>query len=365
MDRPRRRLTFLCLILASCVATARADTVWVRSGDKGGALPYQNVRVNGIKDGELLYTVAASGRQATRDLASVVRIQLDSDPVFSAAEEAFEQGDFKKAAAGYQRVAGSSAPAWVKDRASLRLIDAAAESGDFAAAVTGYLAVLAKSPELARQVRPQIPQKNPQQAAAVIGEVEKGANNARLGAEQRQQLDLFLVDLYRAANQTEKAAALVDRLIKSGALAADDPESMRMQAGLKLRAAALALEQKEFAKVIKEIDSGRALFNDRQQQADALFYRAEALAGMAKDEKSLADAALAYMRVVAHFKNDPAKPRVAESLLKTAALQEKLNAPEEALALYEQAAQEFKGTPVAEQAQQGAARVKPLVEKAK
>lgn len=387
--RSRQWFVLLSLgLMTWACASARADTVWVRANEKGGALPYQNVRVEGLnKDGELVYTVIASGRQATKALDNVSRIHLVSDPQFSAAEEAFDQGDFKKAAAGYQKVVASSAPAWVKDRAGLRLIEAASQTGDFAAAVTGYLAAVGKNAELAKQYRPKIPANNPQAAAAVVPEVERAAANTRLAPTQRQMIELFLVDLYRAANQNDKAAALVDRMTGGTVAPAARPRQANepampgaaqapavpataapagdVQAGLRLRAAALALEQKDYPKALAEIDAGKALFSEPRQQADALYYRAEALANLAKDDKGLADAALAYMRVVAHFKDDPAKPHVADALLKTAGLQERLKALPEALALYEQTAQEFAGTPAAEQAQQGAARLKGQVQKAK
>ena len=50
-------------------------------------------------------------------------------------------------------------------------------------------------------------------------------------------------------------------------------------------------------------------------------------------------------------------PRVADSLLKTAAIQEKLGAAKEALLLYQQVADEFKGTDAATRATQSADRL--------
>jgi hypothetical protein len=97
---------------------------------------------------------------------------------------------------------------------------------------------------------------------------------------------------------------------------------------------------------------------NRRQQAEALYCLAEAKAATAKDEASLKDAALAYMRVVARAKTARLNsPRVPDALLKTAAIQEKLGAAKEALLLYQQVADEFKGTGRRQNAADGVARL--------
>lgn len=360
---PRRRAHWVLCLLAGtfCANSALADTVWIRSGEKGGALPFQNVKVLAIKDGELQYQALSSGRQASKPLENVTRILIDSEPIFSAAEQSFDEGDFKKAAGNYQKVVSAGASRdWMRERSGLRLVEAAGKSGDFATAVNGYIAILQRDPKLAKSAKPAVPA-DKAVAAKAIPDVQKALAAPRLTPQQRQPLELFLADLYHAAGQDDKASAVVDRLAQAPATGggADAAAAEALQASVKLRAVALALTQKDYAKALADVDAAKALFTEPAQQADALYYRAEALMGLAKDDAGVADAALAYMRVAAHFKGAPGKPHVAEALLKTAALQERLKAPAEAAALYEQVANEFSGSPAAEQARQGLERVKP------
>jgi len=128
---------------------------------------------------------------------------------------------------------------------------------------------------------------------------------------------------------------------------------------LALQLAFLALDQKQYQQAETEINKAAAAIVDPEQQVDALYALAECRAGLAKDDPAaLKDAALAYMRVVARGKSARvASPRVAEALLKTAAIQERLNAPREALLLYNQVVEEFKGTDAATRAAQGASRL--------
>ena len=97
------------------------------------------------------------------------------------------------------------------------------------------------------------------------------------------------------------------------------------------------------------------------QQADALYLLAQAkIAGAnSTDPNQLKDAALAFMRAAAVCKSMQGQPHVAESLLQVAAIEEKLKNTKEALALYNQVAAEFKGSPAAAQAQSAAERLTP------
>jgi len=100
---------------------------------------------------------------------------------------------------------------------------------------------------------------------------------------------------------------------------------------------------------------GKASFVDPAQQADALFILAEAKYALAlnkKDAGDLKDAALAYMRVVANFKDAPNHPHVPESLLRTANIEEQLNDAPAAQLLYQQIAQQYPDDPIAAVAKQ-------------
>ena len=85
---------------------------------------------------------------------------------------------------------------------------------------------------------------------------------------------------------------------------------------------------------------------------------AETKAGLAGDDpQALADAGIAYMRVFANFRNVDGAAHIPESLMKTAAIEEKLAKPDEALRIYNEVAGDYKGTPFARDAAQDAARI--------
>ena len=60
--------------------------------------------------------------------------------------------------------------------------------------------------------------------------------------------------------------------------------------------------------------------------------------------EKLIEAATAYMRVVALFKDTDNKPHVADSLFKAGAIEEQLHKPAEAILAYQQVAAIFKDT---------------------
>ena len=82
-----------------------------------------------------------------------------------------------------------------------------------------------------------------------------------------------------------------------------------------------------------------------------MFILAEAKFGLALagdtpgDKPKLQDAALAYLRVVAHFSELPGNPRAALSLSKAAAVCEQLGDKAGAIQLYREVADRFKDDP--------------------
>ena len=258
--------------------TARADTVWVRSASAGGAavslLEIKDVRINGVTDGKLRFESA--GRQSSRELAQVARVQIDDEPALSAAETALAANQLDAAADGYRKVLAGTTKEWVKTWSAQRLLELQGrQGGDKGAAATAQ----------------QLPQSSA--PATVAG-----------GAIAKVNLD----------------------------------------------AAAAALKANDFAKAKAEIDANRRAFLEPADQAQALFYLAEAQAGLANqanDPAAWKDTALAYMRVVAHFPDGPTASLAAQSLLKTAQIEQKLNDLEAAKALYQQLAAQYPADPSA------------------
>jgi TolA-binding protein len=249
-------------------------------------------------------------------------------------------------------------------------VAAAEKSGKFPVAVAGWLTLMTRDPALAAKYKPQVPANAaPGSLTPAVTEVERTLNSARLNDEQRDTLLAFQMELARANGDLKKAQAIGTKLNREGGAAvggpapgtpgSNGPTTGGPNAAVALQMAHLALDQKQYEQAIKAIDGAAASITDPEQQVDALYTVAEARAALAKDDKgAMKDAALAYMRVVARAKSARiASPRVADALLKTAALQEKLNAPQEALLLYQQVADEFKGTEAAARAAQAADRL--------
>jgi tetratricopeptide (TPR) repeat protein len=331
---------------------ARADTVWLRSGTAASALERPNVRVEKIENNLLFFRSSQSDRVTERPLEEVVRIQADGEVAFNQAEEAFAAGEWDKAASNYQRAATTSGKQWVKDRSGLRLVAAAEKTGKFSAAVAGWINLLTRDPAMAAKYKPQVPPGvKPGSLDPAVAEVEKALNDQRLPAEPRQALMAFQMELARANGDVKRAQSIGTKITATGAAGGSTPE-------LTLQLAFLALEQKQYDQAVKEIEGASALFNEPEQQTEALYCLAEARNGMAKDEAGLKDAALAYMRVVARAKTARvSSPRVPDALLKTAAIEEKLGAAKEALLLYQQVAEEFKGSDAATRAAEASDRL--------
>ena len=310
------------------------------------------MKVERIENNMLVFRSSTSDRVTERPLEDVLRIAADGETNFNAAEEAFAAGDWDKAAAGYQRAATMSTRQWVKDRSSLRLVAAAEKSGKFPAAVAGWVNLLGRDPALAAKYKPQIPGgAKAGSLDAAVAEVEKALNDNRLPAEPRQALMAYQMELARANGDAKRAQDIGTRITTAGAAGGATPE-------LALQLAFLALDQKQYEQALKHIDGAAASFTDPEQQTEALYCVAEARAALAKDEASTKDAALAYMRVVARAKTGRVNsPRVPDALLKTGAIQEKLGAAKEALLLYRQVAEEFKGTDAAARAAEAAQRL--------
>ena len=214
--------------------------------------------------------------------------------------------------------------------------------------------MLLKDPLIAAKAKPSIADATPSNLDDAIGDTKRTLDTSTLTDIQRSALLRFLLELYRARNNSTGANETVDQLIKLGAAT---PADVAM---VKLASAQAALDSKDFAKATAEIQQNRSLFNDPAQQAQALYILAESKEGAAGDKleaNGLKDLALAYMRVVAVGKDAPGQPRVADSLLKVAEIEEKLKEPLIAIQLYQQIGRDFNGQAAALAAKSAAARL--------
>lgn len=349
-------LASACLLAATALS-ALADTVYLQSGS-GKPVALEGVKVQSVQDQNITFTTAA-GVSNTKPLDHIPEVKLDDEPAFSTAEEAFANGDYAGAADNYRKAIASTSKDWVKDRSSMRLVEAAEKSGNFADAVAGFIELMKSKPALASNHKPTIPKNQPAQLDTAIGLVKQESTDPKLTADQKTVLLNYLLELYSAKGDTASAQSVIQQLGSAMPADANSPEARRIQADSKLAEAKQELSQHQNAEAIHTLVASGNLFTDPMQQADALYVIAQAKAGAARpdDPDQLKDAALAFMRVVAVCKDLEGKPHVADALFYTAGIEEKLKNSKEAIALYNQVATEFKASPLAGTAEQNAARL--------
>jgi TolA-binding protein len=364
------------LCVAGCllapVSVAMADTIYSKSGtDKNGFATKDVTVVKIAKDGdaEKLYYTTAAGAQRDKPIDDIIRMEIDSEAAFTQAETEFAKGDLKAAGEDYRRAMAGSSKEWVKHRSDLRLVSISSQLGDFQGAVAGYVEMVKKDPASAAQHKPSLTNVKPEQLGGAIATVNTGLANAKI--EAKLALYPFLMELYNKNGDTNGATAAAAELKKLEAPAAMAPgkgnqaaappaadltAQKQAEADTALIRAGKAMADGQFQQVITTINGASASFVDPIQQAKALYLVADAKMGMANTPESLQDAAVAYMRVVAHFKSQPGSP-AADALYKTGTIEEKLNNVNEALLVYNQVINEYKGTKAEQEAQAAVARL--------
>ena len=317
--RPLLALAVAALSAAVAALPASADTVWHSSGSGSGALQDEGTILK-VEAGNLVWQ-GKGGSPAQRPMASIVKVRADGETDLNAAEDAFEAGKFDVAAAAYSKAATGSRKEWVKDRAVNRLVLAAEKAGQFALSASAFVQLAGRDPTAAADRKPAVPADKAQVAKA-IPEVERA-----LAAKPSDLVRGFLGELYIANGEADKAA----KMLAATPGAARNPTIILTQAKA-------ALAGKNYAAAAEAVERNRALFTDPALQVEALHAVAEARAGLAgTDPAKKQDAAIAYMRVAAHF-GSRGGPLVADALAKTGKLLEEVGQPAEAAAVYKQLA---------------------------
>lgn len=378
-----RRLSILsaaaALVLA-VVVPASADTLTVASGS-AKPLDLPNVRVTKIEGGILTYE-ATGGTARQRALADVKKMNIVGETALNNAEDAFEKGDFKTAADNYKRTIEGSQKPFVKARAISRLSEAAAKTGDFGLAVSAWAQqVPTLDVATAMKTKPAPPAgTKPEVLNSAAGEVERIAGNAKISPEQKSMALTYAVEIYQAAGNTAASAALLAKLTGGAAPAAPvgpatpavgagnpaattvKPTTPGLSGDIVLVQAKQAAGARDYAKVIAVIEANKAGIVTPENQAEALYMLAtskEAIAGT--DPAKLQDAAIAYMRVVAHFEGRNVQTaNVPAALWKVGDIQQRLKNNVEALQIFNQLAGDPKlaGTPIQAEAVKRVAALK-------
>lgn len=357
------RFLFLICIHLLAASSVRADTLWVSSGAAGGAanaLKIEGIKIKDVANGRVQFT-AVGGRESAREIQQVVRIQMDDEPIVSTAEEAFIAGQFDAATDGYRKTLDTTQKGWLKQWSAARLVQAATRANRFDAAVSGYIALLLINPEEAASLKPPMPDARSTYLTSAIDDVTAALARTGLTDPQRRTLQGYLLELQQAQGNTAAPPRETDQAAQPTAPSGGDPAANAALVRDRLQATARLLAEKQFDAVIADINNAAAFLVTPTDQATALFYLAEARAGLAAQGDAPAswqEAALAYMRVVAHFKDAPGAPFVARSLLRAGEISEKLEDSPAAVALYRQILQQYPTDAAANSARAALERLK-------
>ncbi len=330
----KRLVLLLTISLTAMASAARADEIVVSSG--GNPLPVPNIKILRVAGTKLFYRSNTSGNEGSRELDQIQKIKVDDEPNLTAAEEAYLAKQWPAAMDGYQKALRSSEKAWVKDRSASRLIDVGDKVGRLDIVMSAYVYMVSKDAKAAAGTRPKVNDTMPGLDAAVL-ELNKGLQDSKLNDERRVALLSMLLDVQRARKDTTGQTETLEQLQKYSSDMGNDPTMARTLADLTLSIAKSALQQKNYDKVLAEIDARKSSFVDPNQQIEALMLIAQAKdaqLGTEPDPKKLKDVGLDYMRVVANARDIPNAPQVPAALFATGRIMEKLNEPKEAVRLY-------------------------------
>jgi tetratricopeptide (TPR) repeat protein len=368
----RRRYTRRCPCLLlyltavfSIAAGARADSVTVRLSDAGGTgapTLFTDVKVTNIVDGRMEFTTA-TGNDVSKDLSSVVAFSLDDEPGFNQAEQDFSANHVDRAVDEFEQTIQQTNKPWLKAYCHLLLTDAANKAGRFDKAMDGFIWLVMNEPAQAAQYLPTTPQAGSSYLDGAAGALESAVETPGIAPQQQAALVALQLNVDRARNDSNAIVRDVGRLQKlsteTGA-ATSNLASLAL-ADAKLNLAASALAQKDYDQAAGIIQDSGDLFLDSRRQADALFILAQAREGEAQskgDADSWRDAAIAYVRVVADFKDADGAPHVPQSLYRAAGiLDARLNESGKALRMYQSIQTQFPQSPVADEAAQQIARL--------
>jgi len=361
----RCQFVFPVLAIAAMLCPARADTVSIRRPSEPASVAptvYADVKITDILDGRIAFTTAV-GNTVAKDLASVVSMSIDDEPAFNQARQDYAGSHFDRAVDGFEQTIQKTDKPWLKTFCTPLLTNAANKSGRFDKAVEGYISLVMNQPAAAERYRPTAPQPSSPYLDDAARTISAAADAADITPQQQTALLSLLLDVDTARNDTAAVDAIATRLGKLVGNSGNPTASAASiaLADAKLTEAGAALAQKDFDHAAGIIDAAGDLFVDPARQANALFILAQAREGQARsknDPNAWRDAAIAYMRVVADFRDAPGAPHVADSLLHAAAiLENQLNQPPQALQMYQSIQKQFPKTVAADEAAKQTARL--------
>lgn len=345
------RFRFACLTCVALVisSAARADSIYLFNPDGSPRLDayWNNVTILRMKDGALLFRTA-SGTESSIGFDKIARLTVGADPVLTEADDAYLLSNFEKAVDGYLKSIRTN-DAWKLKYITPRLATAAAKTKRFDASMTAYIGYAQLDPAAALQHKPALPAKGSKLLDEAAKQLDTALRTAGDNATKQALLSLLVDVQMTRADQAGAEAAASQLTALTGDQA--DPRIAAMLVGVKLDQAAAEITAGRFEKVAPLIDSVRGRLVEPRDQSKALFLLAQASRGAAgSDRKKLLDAAIAFMRVAAHFEAVEGKPLVGEALLEAAKTSGALGDTETTTRLCEQIEADFPATPIAAQA---------------
>jgi TolA-binding protein len=340
-NRPARA-SFPAMLAAFALLASlpcRADTIVLKAAGNTQTR-YDPVKIVNVTGGQIVFTFN-SDRQISRDVQQVIEIQIDGNPAFNGAEDAFVAQHWQPAVDGYRRTLSSSPADWVRDWAAFRLLIAANAAGSFDDAAAAYAAVVRRYPAAAEPYKPAIP-RDQRALTTAVGTVQKELESLAVEPDSQSAQVLllqFLLEIQQARQDSKAAALVAQQLLKVRAGAPDVSANKALING-RIAAAGNDVQAGQYAAASKIIQDNSDQIIDPSQQAEAMFILASAQQGLVKANPAAKaqdwqDVALAYLRVVAHFKDQSDNPQIPQALYQAAAILDSIHDPA-ALPLYRQ-----------------------------
>lgn len=334
-------------VVSATASLALADYV------KIDGFGYDNVIIKGVQEGKLLVLVGP--KSETHAFSKVDEVRIEDVPALAEAEKAYANKEYKKAGQSYITAMNRTNNRGLQQVIMARAIPALEADGRFNDAVKYFLEVYQAHPtEAAWDLRPtKLPAKGSNMLAEAARMIESKLNIPALKAETPQKnLKMFLLEIYQKAGNDAKAAALAKELGASlpetPTAGSNDtrtttpaaPESIQVADGATTRDVDAAIAAKDYAKAVALADSA---LRTAQGETAAALYMAKARA-LAADKKP-DDAALAYLRIYAHYPSSPLAPA---ALLNAANIQKEQKREDAAKRLYREIVEKY---PNSQQAQ--------------
>lgn len=317
-----KRLAIMALVLAGFVHVARADAIRI------GAYWYEPVRIEMVREGQLVY-VNEAGTRLTAALPRVTGLKMAAHPALARAETALAEGDPTAARAALTeltRIDSANVPPWLRDWATWRQMNLAAETGHARETVRFLVALAANRADPAyfqtvptdvvRGLEPNLVRDLKKQLTGALRQAEGEARTA-LAA---------MLDAVRGGpskNVSPKVQAPARAAIAlSRAMPADDPVAALLHAG-------------DYAQALNRLTEKNS-FNEREAPL-RLYQRGIAqlaLTQQANDLRLYKTAGLDFMRVLIHY---PHSAYRGPALIEAGFIHQRLNRPEIAGRLFEQA----------------------------